>query len=263
MLGKLIKHDFVHTTKLLLPLNALVIIVTMIALLLHLIPWDAYPAATGFLGMLIFGYSAVLLGIMACSAFYPLVYYYRNLFTNQGYLTFTLPTSSWAILSSKVIVAFSWALVNLILTLGSLLLVVRPALPEGLDYRYTMEMMNIAMRENIGIGLGGFIALTIVTLLISIFYQALVGFLGITFGQMLMKNKVIGSILGYIIVYSVMQTITSLVFLPFIFSSAHQMASTHEIFVITMLISNGLALVFGVLFYFLSGIILKKKVNLD
>ena len=62
--------------------------------------------------LIIFAFLAMILGFLAISAFvigneiFILIRYYRNFFTDEGYLTFTLPVSRTHLLNSKIISAF-------------------------------------------------------------------------------------------------------------------------------------------------------------
>ncbi len=122
MLKKLFKHDFRALSRTLLPvelavLGASVVVTVILTVCMRL-------AAGGKLAdwaeAILMGTSvsaSVLVGLaVLASPFVALLfialYFYNNLMTSQGYLTFTLPTTPGKILWSKLLTGMIWALVS-------------------------------------------------------------------------------------------------------------------------------------------------------
>ena len=261
MLGKLLKYDFINTGKLLLPLNGLVIVMTLIGAAVNPIFNFRFGFTGTFLTLMLVTYIIALVGIVFLSNFYPAIYYYRNLFSNQGYLTFTLPVSPWATLCSKVIVAFVWSLVNLIITVFSVLFT--SGYPRTWQFNFGNQLhdVSINMENTIGYGFTAVVLIAILLIMVSLFSSVMTMFFAITIGQLMTKHKVLGSILAYIGINIVIQVISGIALVPF--ALTFQDASPNILFNVFGWGSMFLSLALGVLFYFLSGHILKKKVNLD
>lgn len=101
MLGKLLKHDF----KALFRNYGLLFIalfgVTFLYKLYLFLPRNIVLEFTnGLMGVL---YVVVILGCLFGTVVINIVRFYKNLVTDEGYLTFTLPVSSKQIIASKLI----------------------------------------------------------------------------------------------------------------------------------------------------------------
>jgi len=126
MLGKLFKHDMRTLSR---PLRFVVLGIICLALLaafclaIEVRQADSYAnewnddytrmlqstmAYTGMIVLLALGMGA---GI-AVIAVFIFVHYYRSMFSDEGYLTHTLPVKSWEILLSKVLSAAVWMIIG-------------------------------------------------------------------------------------------------------------------------------------------------------
>lgn len=118
MLSKLIKYDFKALSRVLLPTMAAVVGATLIATFSFLFGTKPYSGASdGGLLQLLTGLLAVLMVlaiIAACFLVFFIIcaHFYRNLMTDEGYLTFTLPVKTSEILLSKLITAMLWTLIS-------------------------------------------------------------------------------------------------------------------------------------------------------
>lgn len=111
MLGKLIKYDMKYMARI-LPwiylggLGASAMISTVILL--------ARRAEMLFAGFFMLGLLFVLTieAAAICSSVFMMVRVYKNLFSDEGYLTFTLPVKNSAVVSSKIITGAIWTLIS-------------------------------------------------------------------------------------------------------------------------------------------------------
>ena len=113
MLSKLIKYDFKALSRVLWPTMAAVVGATLIAALCFLFDSRTIGNADSGLIQVIAAILAaiMMLAIIAASFlvfFVICAHFYRNLMTDQGYLTFTLPVKTTEILWSKLITAMLW-----------------------------------------------------------------------------------------------------------------------------------------------------------
>ena len=255
MLIKLMKHDVKSIGKLLLPLNAIVLLMGLTGRVLQATGLFDLENAGPLIGVLISTYVIGLAVIMVVAYFYPIIYFYRNLFSTQGYLTFTLPVSSWKILLSKTIVGFGWYLVNIVMALLSIWATTGFMRIPGEH----IISLNIYFTREIGMSFNVFNLWLIGITLTSLLWSLITAYFSITLGQLIAKHKIIASVGAYIAIYTVVQIIVTAMLIPFLFSAPgiHTMISVS--FYSTVIFST----VFSVLFYLLSGIIMKKKVNLD
>lgn len=116
MLGKLLKHEFIATGRIMGALYAVVAVIMAYVLGSYYISKDT--ATTGqMLGI------TVLLLISSCSfiltAVVMIVNFQRSLYGEQGYLSFTLPVKGSALLFSKIIASTVWFVAAFLCLMGS------------------------------------------------------------------------------------------------------------------------------------------------
>ena len=211
MLGKLISHEWKDTWKLMTILNGAVIVLSVLGM---------FFAATGNLTdifnredvtsvwvfvMYISFIMVYILGIIALSVGTTLYFYvrfYRNLYTDQGYLMHTLPVTEHELILSKAIVAFIWKAVSVLvvgLGIGAIVLtfagtaedIFREILPYG------HEMFDEYVDQVYGGNAGLFLLYVIVMFITgigSIIYSIFLGYVAISLGQQAKKNKVLASV---------------------------------------------------------------------
>ena len=106
MLGKLMKHEFKTTSKVILPLYLILVVLTIFARIFAQSLFTAENSNIDSIGFGLFGGLSVILYILGlfavsiASFIYLLVRFYKNLFGDEGYLMHTLPVTSWELLSS-------------------------------------------------------------------------------------------------------------------------------------------------------------------
>ena len=126
MLGKLIKYENRNVKKALLPLALGIILVSILGTIMLKIslftsenfqPGSVIATVLSTGSSLMLGFS-ILAIISAIFVAFFLIYqrYYRSMFTDEGYLTFTLPVKPNQILFSKIFVGVIWAIITAIST---------------------------------------------------------------------------------------------------------------------------------------------------
>ncbi|WP_080797607.1 ABC-2 transporter permease [Arabiibacter massiliensis] len=126
MLGKLFKHDMAALSRVLVPLHLAALGVAVLAAVCGLAGnglGEAARQATGVGGEMLslfagfayvaFGFSLFLLCTLTLATFFVVAHrFYRNLFTDEGYLTFTLPVTANQIVLSKTLSGALWLLID-------------------------------------------------------------------------------------------------------------------------------------------------------
>lgn len=140
MFLKLMKHELKATAKLQLILAGSLLGVSLLAAGLLYFLWDLETSsiAVDILGVLTM--PVVLLSVVAygvAASFLAVYRFYKHKFTDEGYLTFTLPVSTDQLLWSSYLCLLLWALVISLTSLGSLGLVLNALLhtlsEDGMD----------------------------------------------------------------------------------------------------------------------------------
>ncbi len=296
MLGKLLKHDFKSTARVLLPLQLALVAITILGMvILGLTPFG-HPGTLLLITGTMVTYLIMVITLCIITQIYLIVSFYRSLFTHQGYLTFTLPATPWQLLHSKGITGFCWGLANILLTYLSILLLFASSVgfsDFGTAVRslFTDSLTNTSVTVN-GVtsqvslslldllGLSPFSALFFLAALtlVGCFYSIATGYASAVIGQLFAKHKVAATVITYLIIYFVMQffygivsVLTAIRPLIAIANAAPETLNSLEFTINTMsrvyhplflvlLISQ---LVVGVILYLVSGFIMNKKINLD
>ena len=112
MLGKLFKHEFKATAKVLLPLNLVLVLVTIIGMII--LNLDIFSGTA----MALVGAAYLILYILAIFALFIMTYvilmmrFYKSMYSDQGYLTHTLPVSPLALLNTKLLTGVCWTFLH-------------------------------------------------------------------------------------------------------------------------------------------------------
>ena len=219
MLRKVLKHDLksVYRLWIVLSVTALVLgVLGGISLRVLLTPakgpehFTPYHALSGiFMTLAIIGIVAYL---VIC--YFLVIYrYYQNFFTDEGYLTFTLPASRYTLLNSKLINAFIWQTATGIVFIGciAIILLIAPStLNDG-------SSLLADMLSSVGEALRGifafadewlviFVICFVLLVLAYYVFSTLLVYLCVTVGCIVAKKA---KVLVAILVYYVATTIVS------------------------------------------------------
>ncbi len=277
MLGKLIKYEFKATYRIFLLLYAALIAISIINMLMQPLDGIASNADNGALsaainviqGLFMFGYILLVIAAVFGTIVLIILRFYRNLLGDEGYLMFTLPVKATTHMLSKLITSMTWVVLSTITVLASLLI-----LTVRLDYfdnvRDFFTSADIA-----GLNTGTLIFGIAITLLISAACYIMMFYAAMSIGPNLTRNRLLGSFLGYIILYAAGQIIGLIsVFILFLTSSHFQMTgysavSDDQVISLINSIGIGVLIYVNVLniiiftgYYLITRHFLKNKINL-
>lgn len=289
MLGSLLKYDFKALNKIMLPLQLGVLAAGIIGTVCFSIFFrgvtsssygyssyassSAVSMAEGFAQMFAFLGAITLFSLVYLSGFITLLliarHVYKNFYSSEGYLTFTLPVSVDKHLASKTISGVIWLLVNAIIIIAvTVLLLVFGFATDGLVSFDVIKGLGEVFQEfATPMGVLYSIELLIFGILYLIGSVLQIVFSVVLGGALARTHKVLAAIGVYIL--SGMATS----FISSIFSFIGTL-STYNISISyvtdwfiesqpTIIISMIVSLGFAVGFYFLSRVSLKNSLNLD
>ena len=130
MLAKLLKYDFASLSRILLPVHAAAVVVGVVAAACFFFTGtvegfytpQSSPNPFAYILMPLGGMCLFALGAAPVATFVVIVRrWYANLFTDEGYLTLTLPVSANEHVASKTIAGFTWMMVDLVVVLALLI----------------------------------------------------------------------------------------------------------------------------------------------
>lgn len=259
MLKRLLKHDFISIWRLALPVFAIATGIVFFAYIMRSIGSEN-PVLRLF-NTLLFP-TAIIVLIVACVVIFclPILHFYRNLMTGEGYLSFTLPVTTYQLVLSKLIVGAGTMLINLAFTIGGFLLL----LSTETDLS-EFSLKGLHMPD--GASPAPFITAIIVIIIIATVCQQIYLYLAICLGQVVSKNKIIGSVLGYAIIYAVNQAINLVLLVVMLLCIGFDNLDTFMTNTGNLLTFLGILaaeyVILGTVSYVLSGRILKNRLNLN
>lgn len=277
MLGKLIRHEFKATWKPIVLINAFLLFFTLIGMVSFALKiWQVDSPFVIMLGStyLILYYISII-GVVLAVSIYLMVRFYKNLYTDEGYLMHTLPVTPAQLICSKLITGSTFVFLS---GLHVAICVISLFISFGVNFSdfsfssgwYEFTTMVIPeMPQVLGMHFSTFVIIILLCILIGSANGLLMGYAAASFGQLFNKHKVLASFVSYFVIYMVFQVISSLVTLPMMTYNMVRMADVAEeefvrsFFPSMMYTTLGLSVVMTVLLYLATYLIMKKKLNLD
>ena len=214
---------------------------------------------------------------------YTALRFYRNLFTDEGYLMHTLPVKKWELITAKGLVAVIW---NVITTITTLLAVFLVVLLISMSSRYggvtwadltesfaqyfheaipiVKEMFRMPVWMVALLFLGSFI--------VGAFYNTLLLYASVSIGHLWKKHPMAGTVLSYIGFYLAISFLTSafsinslnLTMGNIFFASDSTVYAAMGDYILSVLGDSYLVSAIGILvFYSITEWIMSHKLNLD
>lgn len=207
MLGKLIKHEWKAVAKLLLVIHIALLAMAVIGkLLLSIKPLQEVSALWGML-LLVYVVSNIAVGIG--THIFLAARFYKNMYTDEGYLSFTLPVKPWEHLLSKLLVAVAWVLIDFVVIVGSVLILsghqgmtgeIKIAV-SGLGESFTIMGMSPVLW---GIQL-------VILGLLNLIMAVLMYYFSISIGQLAKTHKLAASIVIFVVTFNGVRIVMSLI----------------------------------------------------
>lgn len=185
--------------------------------------------------------------------------FYKNLFSKQGYLTWTLPVSKATHLWAKLLSGYVLSCIDtLIIFLGFVVLLGGPNIREA----YTLVEAEIT--EGLGMELGTFFLYMMIFNMLTNICSILTIYFCIAIGQLFPNHRVLWAIATYFIITFVLQVVTILFLLltgSFTFYSTFEGSPTEQVFDI-LLPTLVVSLILSVAEYIATHYIMKRKIDI-
>ena len=281
MLGKLIKHELRATARIMLPVYGAVLALAVMAnISLRLLQNDLAPILQMLLGLIPATFGIGLFAAMAVTVVLLIRRFYMNYLKDEGYLMHTLPVSVHSLIWSKTIVSCLWIIATMLVCwlamLTTALIQSGTALAELLENFPTTQELVESLNE-VGISvhqlrlLG---ALMLALLVVGSVVSCLQFYAAMSLGQMFANNKVLLSVVFYLVINFAVSTLFTVVLstaLGAVYAAGGEQAlasyldsASKSFDFFNTLLGFGLvfSLIEGVAFYLITWLGLKKKLNL-
>lgn len=277
MLKKLLKYDWKFFWKVPTAINAFLGVITLVGIVSLLTPiWELNSNLLEALMvmLLLLYYVALFAGSIGVSA-YIAVRYYKNIYTDEGYLTNTLPVTARQIVLSKTIIGTVWVIITgLVVILSIISLVFVAGLSYGdvnifAEFSNSWAQFGAEIEQQLGMSLGAFILLLLFAMLAGSIFSIMMMYSAIALGQLFSKHKVAGAVIWYIGEYMIVQIGSSLLMNVPILSGLmeddyyYSTLTFGDIFRPILLGSTVATILLSIGLFFLTEFMLKKKLNLD
>jgi len=208
----------IAVSRLLLPLHVILIAMTVIG---HFVLAAGksltdssvhYSQMSGIPYMFYF----LFLFFTVCATFiYMLVYFYKSMYGDEGYLTFTLPADTWQILLSKSLTAVLWEVIDLFISMFSLMLLFFTD-EMWVSFGELFSKLGYYFYREFGVRLTGVpIILIIAVFLLALLQGILVFYLCFTIGQISNNHRVAAAIGVFFGINILLQIIVTFAITPF------------------------------------------------
>ncbi|MCI5744924.1 MAG: hypothetical protein MR270_01415 [Erysipelotrichaceae bacterium] len=271
MVKKLFKYEIRYYLKTLVLIFPITLILGISSLVLSPLRKIDSPISLLYYFSLIPMYLGIVVSIMAPMVI-SVVRFYKNMYSNVGYLTFSLPASNHAHLITKLLTPAIFTVCGGLVSLITILISFS-SLPEFWNTIaiFINSLFEIISEVNvvhiIFYGIEG-----LLLLIISIISSPLIYYSCISIGQLGKKNRILLSVLVYYVFTIIVQIVSSVVIVIFVFLGSfgifdniinfiqvHPYASMHLYLILSIIFST----IFSCLLYFLNYYIMSKKLNLE
>lgn len=222
MLSRLLKHEWKETWKVPVLSVTVTLLMTLVCVICftRMTPPMAKDAVNVGALFLILGYSLLISCLSVVLLVYIAVRFYRNLYTDEGYLMHTLPVTPWQLILSKLLVGSFWYLLLSLLVTWAMIVILVFGMPvlvsreawQGVDLGWFLRHFE----ELFGMTPGGFAAFFALLMPVSSLGSVAVTYAAISLGQLFSRHKVMSSVLCYIGFTMLIQTATSFALTPWL-----------------------------------------------
>lgn len=207
MLGKLVKHEWKAITKPLAIMHIALILMAIIGKVLLNI--EVLKKADYVWGALLMLYILAVITLEIGTQIYLAVRFYKNMYTDEGYLSFTLPVKSWEHILSKTFISAVWTLIDIAVVILSILILV---MYKGMGTEFIEGFLGVLTElSEAGISVVWFMIRLIINGVLYLIALPLTYYFSISIGQLFNSHKMLASIITYFITINVIQVIGTVV----------------------------------------------------
>ncbi len=279
MLRKLIKYDFKALSRYLIVIHAMLLITAVLGRLLFVGRLMSDPgrlsnagAIATIIGIIIYVilFMTAVFGTMLMIA----ICFYKNLYSDEGYLTHTLPVTRGQLLISKTVSGSVWMLLDMMMIILSLFILVltRPVLDSFSSY---WDELLSAMGFPASTGYGKILLAFAVLFIVSAVSNVVLIYVSITIGQLFSNHRVLGAVVVYFVINTIVSIISSIAGSAYSMSTFSHAADEssfvmmvndgviYQVYARLFLFSLVLEIILAIGAYTVTYLLMQKKLNLN
>ena len=250
MVKKLFKHEFLYYARVMGIVYIILLTVAAATRIIFCFETDTTPYEIISTFTLI-TYVVSVIAAFGFSFVMGIVRFYRNLFTGEGYLSFTLPVTPSQHIIVKAVTAACVELVTLVMVLISLCIVAAGEALTSFWNELTLAF-DIILKD---VGGGHLIAMGaeyLMILLLALCSGLLFYYLCISIGQLAKKNRILAAVGAYFGFYILSQIFSTALVISFSISVASGMFDAFGRWLIEQLMNHPYAVIHGGLLIFIA-----------
>lgn len=269
MVKKLYKHEFLAWLRIMPLIFGILLAVAGIHRVIQFFESDAtYYTIINVSGIIM--YVIALLVCLAAPVVFGVTRYYKNLFTGEGYLTFTLPISTTQHLWTKTLTALCFSVASMLVILLSVIIITSGDMLKELCLAGSYILRHIP--KDISGHVIGWVAEFIVLLLAAFLYSHLMLSCCVSVGQLFKKNRVLAAVGAYFAYYMLTQICGTIFIILMVALENTQLMADIGMFIdnhpyaTVHLFLCGLTVLYGIIcsaFFLISRYIVRKRLNLE
>lgn len=272
MLGKLLKHEFKQSSRIILVILAILVVITPVTALytrfnMNRVPDADLPFFDIFEALQVIAtilYVCAMIAAAAATIILLMYRFYKSMVTSEGYLTHTLPAKTSSIVASKLIVNIAWQLIAYAVMFLSIIvftLILGAWKLSDLNFSDFFRVMDYIGIES------SFVILTIIAVFAALVKSILQYFVSFAIGHRMNGHPFLGFIITYIVISIILQIIGSILGIVYsVYVSAVDVSAYMTTFssamnplMIASIIEN---IILSVIFYFVTVYMFKNKLNI-
>ncbi len=255
MLGKLIKHEFRALSRFLIPLHILLLISCVMGRFLSL-TIARTDAPNVIILITLICLVSIWIIVPCITSILIVVRYYKSLYTDEGYLTLTLPVTRGQLLFSKAFTACVWSILDIAIVIaGCAVVILIPPVTQNAEVLVELERV---LELSPSLFFGSTVALSVIGSIgnIALYYFS------ISLGQLLSSHRVLGAIIAFFTISTVFSVVVLIIMFAVGYDPLFEMQPTAGLlasYKATAILSVAeIIIFFGGTYY-----LLKKKTNLN
>ena len=269
MVKKLFKHEF-HAYGRVMSIIYIILLTVAVATRV-IMSFESDTTAYEIVSSLtLVTYCVSIFAAIGFSFVMAIIRFYKNLFTSEGYLTFTLPVTSGQHIMVKAVTAVCVDFITVLVVLISALIVIPGEILTEIwnSLGKTISLLyEVAGIHSVFFGVELFIII-----LAASFSGIMLYYTFISIGQLFKKNRILAAVGAYFVYYIISQIASTILTISFsVFAESYLLAdmmfwiSEHPYESIHIFMCGGIILstIFVLIEYFVIHFIISKKLNLE
>ena len=214
MVGKLLKHEFRATGRIMLPLlGALIVLSGLATLSFRGIESTENSLFSVMMGLVIVVFFLGLFAAAVMAVVLMVQRFYKNLMRDEGYLMLTLPVGVHGLVWSKLIVSTLWILVTGLVATALFIFTISSLDTQNFSYifiQFPKEFWQALQEGGITADFLAFAAELLLLMILSVLAQCLHFYAAMALGHCFSKDKVLLSVVFYIAISFALQALSVL-----------------------------------------------------